>query len=133
MILGAFLAEGAAITVAAVLRLWHLSALLAAHEHELRATRLSKATEQMLYQLVNENASDVIVPLNRQCRRLLRLALLPQRDRLHAGGAVEQLRLRDWCKPVNDVHRHHVGDERRPRPALTALRLASPAGGGRAE
>jgi diguanylate cyclase (GGDEF)-like protein/PAS domain S-box-containing protein len=72
MILGAFLAGGtiAAIMVVAALRLRRLSALLAAREQELRATRQSQATEQTLYQLVTENASDVIVRLNRERRRL---------------------------------------------------------------
>ena len=72
MILAAILAGGliAAITAAAVLRFRRLSALLAAREQDLRATRHSQATEQTLFQLVTENASDVIVRLNRERRRL---------------------------------------------------------------
>jgi diguanylate cyclase (GGDEF)-like protein/PAS domain S-box-containing protein len=72
MILYALLVGGsvAAITVRAMLRFRRLSALLAARELELRAARQSQATEQTLYQLVTENASDMIVRLSRERRRL---------------------------------------------------------------
>ncbi len=73
MILGAFLAGGAAAVLMAAgtaFRIRDLSVRLAASKQELQAIRLSHARDQTLYQIITENASDVIVRLNRDRKRL---------------------------------------------------------------
>lgn len=96
MIPGAFLAGGiaAAIMVGAVLQVRRLASLLAAREQELRATRLTQARDQTLYQIVTDNASDVIVRLSRERKRLYispscREVLGYTQQELLNGGAFE--------------------------------------------